>query len=96
MSDALIAFLGVALGAAAAALVTFVTTRQQLEQSRKLTIRAERAAVYVEVLAYLWHGKLMSSKISPHFGTEPDPLPETPKDEEMTGMLARLDAFGAA
>ena len=95
MGAALVGLAGVVLGALIGFVVSLVTARQQREHERRERERAAKAATYVDVLAYLWEGRLYAERISPVFGADLDEPAPTPGLAETTRMLARLDAFAS-
>ncbi len=92
---ALVGLAGVVLGVLIGFVVSLVTARQQREHERRERERAAKAATYVDVLAYLWEGRLYAERISPVFGADLDEPAPTPGLAETTRMLARLDAFAS-
>ena len=92
---ALVGLAGVVLGVLIGFVVSLVTARQQREHERRERERAAKAATYVDVLAYLWEGRLYAERISPVFGADLDEPAPAPGLAETTRMLARLDAFAS-
>ena len=95
MGAALVGLAGVVLGALIGFVVSLVTARQQREHERRERERAEKATTYVDLLAYLWEGRLYAERISPVFGADLDEPASAPGLAETTRMLARLDAFAS-